>query len=76
VPTLSIGSIYYHVIDARRREPQREDDIRAWLQQFGDQYAVLCDRLAGLDPYFITLTELRRALDTVIAECPFDGGAA
>jgi hypothetical protein len=76
VPTLSIGSIYYHVIDARRREPQRVDDIRAWLQQFGDQYAVLCDRLAGLDPYFITLTELRRALDTVIAECPFDGGAA
>lgn len=73
VPTLSVGSIYYHVIDARRRAPQRVDDIRAWLMQFGDRYAALCERLAGIDPYFATLTQLRSELGAAIADYPFDG---
>lgn len=73
VPTLSVGSIYYHVIDARRRAPQRVDDIRAWLMQFGDRYAALCDRLAGIDPYFVTLTQLRSELAAAVADFPCDG---
>lgn len=59
VPGLSVGSIYYHVIDARRREPQGVDDFRAWLARFGDRYADLNAQLAELDPYFVSLTELR-----------------
>jgi hypothetical protein len=67
-PGLSVGSIYYHVIDARRREPQGVDDFRAWLAQFGDRYADLNARLAELDPYFVTLTELRDRLSCIFSD--------
>lgn len=63
LPTLSMGSIYYHVIDARRRTPhQRVDDFRVWLAACGARYATLNARLATIDPYFTSLAELRRTL--------------
>jgi hypothetical protein len=62
VPNLSLGSIFYHAIDARRREPQGVDDFRAWLAQFGDTHRDLIARLAEIDPYFINLAELRQLL--------------
>jgi hypothetical protein len=65
VPTLSLGSIYYHVIDARRREPQRVDDFRTWLGRFDGKHTELCNRLTGIDPYFITLAELRAHLAAI-----------
>ena len=68
IPTLSVGSIYYHVIDARRREPQGSDDFRAWLGLFGEQYADLIQQLADLDPYFVMLTELRDQLSRIFSD--------
>lgn len=68
IPAMSLGSIYYHVIDARRREPVRTDDFRAWLAEFGERYQPLCAQLAAIDPYFSSLAELRAELSTV-----FDG---
>ncbi len=68
IPGLSLGSIYYHVIDARRRSPQAIDDFRAWLLLFGEQFTELHERLAQLDPYFVGLTELRDQLSTVFAD--------
>ncbi len=65
LPALSLGSIYYHFIDARRRAPQGLDDFRAWLGRFGDEFAALRERLAGVDPYFVTLRELRGRLTAV-----------
>ena len=62
LPTLSIGSIFYHTIDARRRAPPLVDDFRVWLESFGDRYAGLRDRLAAIDPYFTSLVELRTRL--------------
>lgn len=56
---LSPGSIFYHVIDARRRLPGGTDDFRLWIEGFGRRYDGLCARLAALDPYFLSLTELR-----------------
>ncbi len=38
VPTLPVGSIFYHFIDARRREPRRSDDFSAWLGSWGEEY--------------------------------------
>lgn len=67
VPALSLGSIYYHVIDARRREPVRIDDFRSWLGQFGGRYEPLCVRLAAIDPYFSSLSELRTELSMVFS---------
>jgi hypothetical protein len=69
VPRLSLGSIYYHVIDARRREPVRTDDLRSWLERYGEAYEPLRRRLAGLDPYFSNLAELRTELARVFMEC-------
>jgi hypothetical protein len=65
LPALSLGSIYYHFIDARRRAPQGLDDFRAWLDRFDGTYRGLCDRLSGIDPYFTTLRELRGRLAAV-----------
>lgn len=66
IPTLSLGSIYYHVIDARRREPQWVDDFRSWLGRFGDDYADACKQLSEIDPYFVTLAELRAQLAAIL----------
>jgi hypothetical protein len=62
IAELSTSSVFYHFIDARRRQPDRRDDFQVWLDGFDREYAELCDRLAGVDPYFGTLTELRDEL--------------
>ncbi len=74
IPALSLGSIYYHVIDARRREPVRADDFRAWLAQFGPRYEPLCARLSAVDPYFSSLAELRAEIGAIFSA--FFAGAA
>jgi len=66
VPQLSLGSIFYHFIDARRREPQGMDDFRAWLAQFGGAHEELRTRLAEVDPYFVNLVELRQKLSELL----------
>jgi hypothetical protein len=53
----------------------RTDDLRAWLERQGESYEPLCRRLAGLDPYFSNLAELRAELERVFAEC-LPGGRA
>jgi hypothetical protein len=68
IPRLPVGSIFYHFIDARRREPVRIDDFRGWLDGFGDVYADLRDHLAAMDPYFVNVTKLRQQLATVFKE--------
>lgn len=60
VPNMSPSSVFYHFIDARRRTPDRSDDFRAWLKGCGETFNPLVDQLAGIDPYFSTLVELRR----------------
>jgi len=65
VPQLPVGCIFYHFIDARRRQPKALDDFRAWLAGFGDTYEELSFLLASVDPYFVTLRELRQQLADV-----------
>lgn len=67
VPALSTSSIFYHFIDARRRSPQHMDDFSAWLSNWGEEHAALCERLAAIDPYFLPLTDLRRQLASLFA---------
>jgi hypothetical protein len=64
---LSVSSIFYHFIDARRRTPDGRDDFSDWLTACGDEYAPLCERLAGIDPFFGTLGELRDELAQELA---------
>jgi hypothetical protein len=66
LPNLSVSSIFYHFIDGRRRLPTDVDDFRAWLKDFGDRYKDLIDALSNVDPYFVSLTELRERLVDVV----------
>jgi len=66
ISELSIGSIYYHFVDARRRTADGRDDFSDWLDAFGDEYAPLQGQLAGIDPYFGTLSALRITLSRLL----------
>jgi hypothetical protein len=59
---MSVSSVFYHFVDARRREPVGIDDFRTWLMAFGDTFTELGANLASVDPYFINLNELRQQL--------------
>ena len=60
VPTLTTSSIFYHFIEARRRTFGNLDDFRSWLYGFGDAYNDLIELLSEIDPFFSTLTDLRK----------------
>ncbi len=65
VSKMSVGSIFYHFIDARRRSPEMMDDFRTWLRSCG--YEDLCSQVAAVDPYFGSLEELRTELTNLFA---------
>jgi hypothetical protein len=67
VAGMSAGSIFYHFIEARRRRTEGVDDLRAWLMGFGEYYTELCGLLASVDPYYVSLTELRQQLTDLFA---------
>jgi len=71
-PRLSLGSVFYHFIDARTRDPIGADDFRAWLLGFDGQYEALCRRLAAIEPFFDSLVQLRKHLTRAFQE--FFGG--
>lgn len=68
IPNISTSSIFYHFIDARRRTPEGIDDFRFWLVGCDGQYEKLCRKLAGIDPYFGSLTDLRSKLASVFRD--------
>ncbi|MEW5728586.1 MAG: DUF5752 family protein [Pseudomonadota bacterium] len=72
VPGFSVGSVFYHFIDARRRSPRHVDDLRFWLGEFGDTCQGTIDRLAAIDPFFQPLTELRLQIAAALEQerCP------
>lgn len=65
---LSTSSIFYHFVDARRRTPDGHDDFTEWLRSYGERYAELMECLAGVDPYFGNLSELRTQLTHLFDE--------
>ena len=67
VSKMSVGSIFYHFIDARRRSPEMMDDFRSWLKSCGADCENLIPQLAAVDPYFGSLVELRTQLTNLFA---------
>ncbi len=65
---LTVGSIFYHFVDARRRTANRGDDFSEWLKGFGNSYERLLEQIAAIDPYFKSLTELRSQLGQIFEE--------
>lgn len=68
IPTMTPSSVFYHFIDARRRTFGNIDDFRTWLYGFGNSYEDLCNLLGTVDPFFSSLTELRRQLTELVIE--------
>jgi hypothetical protein len=65
---MTLSSVYYHFVEARRRTEGRIDDFSAWLQA-GDEWArSLAEAFGAIDFYFLTLRELQRALVRVAKE--------
>jgi hypothetical protein len=67
LPHLSTSSIFYHFIDARRRLSEGCDDFQLWVSGFDGLYRDLAKELAAIDPYFVTLSELRQQLTMVFS---------
>ena len=65
MPDISLGSIFYHFIDARRRNENRADDFQNWLFNFEGEYTDLCEMMNGVCPYFTSLNKLRDELSKV-----------
>ena len=65
LPRMSLGSIFYHFIEGRRRNENDLDDFRNWLKVFGDTYEALDNAIAGISPYFSSLQGLRQDLSEV-----------
>ncbi len=59
IPNMSLGSIFYHFIDARRRTVEKTNDFSAWLLGLGPEYEPLASAFDKLDPYFSSLKALR-----------------
>jgi hypothetical protein len=73
VPKMSLGSIFFHFIDSRRRTPGNRNDFSVWLSGFDDKYNGLIEVLDNIDPSFTTLNELRQEINSVFHNY-FKGG--
>ncbi|MBN1850201.1 MAG: hypothetical protein JW932_16635 [Deltaproteobacteria bacterium] len=65
MPSMSVGSIFFHFIDGRRRNEDSLDDFQNWLSNFNGEYDDLRDRIHNIDPYFSSLIQLRDELTDV-----------
>lgn len=65
---LSLGSIFYHFIDARKRTEEKNDDFSSWLTGWGDMYEDLRLDILAMDPYFSSLKELRWMLASLFKD--------
>jgi len=68
IPNLSVTSIFYHFIDARRRSSLDEDDFRAWLKSTNGEYPELYNMISDLDPYYVTLRVLKEQLIQILVK--------
>ncbi len=70
IRNMTVGSVYYHFLEARRRPPIGKDDFTAWLLENGNggKHRPYIDALASIDFYFHTLAELRKELVKVLSD--------
>lgn len=68
IPIISHSSIFYHFIDARRREIIASDDFSSWLLSYKEEFISLIKMFKQIDPYFISLTDLQKKLSLTVTE--------
>ncbi len=64
------SSLFFHFIDAARRTSGGRDDFSTWLGDFGIRYEELIDKLHAVDPYYISLPDLRLKLIDILGGHP------
>ncbi len=62
------GSIYFHVLEARRREPIGMDDFSAWLGSQEGDWTHYLSAIRAIDFAFHSLTEIRREMVEALSE--------
>lgn len=62
LPHMSLSSIYYHFVEARRRRDDGRDDFSGWLSDHNGSATALINALANVDFYFFSLAELKHIL--------------
>jgi len=70
IRNMTVGSVYYHFLEARRRHPFGKDDFTAWLleNENGGKNRPYIDALASIDFYFHTLADLQKELVKVLSD--------
>ena len=68
LPQMSLGSIYYHFVEARRRTKGMVDDFTLWLSEFLKNTDSLIKTLREIDFYFLSLAELRNSMVALCAD--------
>ncbi len=61
------SSIYYHVLEAQRRNAPGGDDFSAWLQGCDGDWDHYIQAIRAIDITFFTLPELRKELSEILA---------
>jgi hypothetical protein len=61
---VDINSIYFHIFEAKMRLKKEMNDFQSWLIEIGRKD--LSDKLSNLDPYNITLENLRKKIIAII----------
>jgi hypothetical protein len=64
------SSIWYHFIEARRRNPDRLDDFTCWLRREYKQDRARIPDFSGIDFYFLSLPEIRREIVSIANTLP------
>jgi hypothetical protein len=74
VGRMTNSSIYFHVLEARRRHAAGLDDFSAWLIGCDGQWSHYIRAIESIDVTFFTLPELRRKLIEVLTGVTSDVG--
>jgi uncharacterized protein DUF5752 len=70
VPRLSTGSLFYHFVEARRRNPGRHDDFTLWLRAWPEPWPSFAERLERIGVHHRSLTEIRAHVAAALAAGP------
>jgi len=62
ISRMTNGSIYFHILEARRRVPLGLDDFSAWLQNLEGDWSHYVHAITAIDVIFCTLHELQKDL--------------
>jgi len=62
ISLMTNGSIYFHVLEARRRNPVGADDFSAWIQGLDGEWERYIRAIQEIDVTFHTLAEIRSEL--------------